>query len=397
MIIRENYLAQIREFYHENNIKVLMGVRRVGKSTLIHQIILELKESNIDDDHIYIIDFDLYENNIYTNTSKLTTYIESLIKDDKKYYIFFDEIQNVIGWEKVINSFNSTQNVSIFVTGSNCDLVSSEYTSFINKYISFNIYPLSFKEICSLKNITNPDDCFNFISEYLKWGGMPQLLEVSNEHAKQTSIIDIYNSIVVNDIVKRFNVKDVALLNRIVNYIFSNIAKPFAVNDMARYLDDYTRKVSLDTMYNYLEYISKTSLVTKAERYDLVTKRTIAGKYKYYLTDFSSSNIFRTINDEKRLLENLIFNELVSRGYKVNLCNISNRDIDFIATKDKEVLYFQVYPNLQDDKLRNKVFNDYKYINDNYPKYVISYDKEDFSREGIIHVNVLDFLLSQEI
>ena len=217
MIIRENYLTKIREFYHQDVIKVLMGVRRAGKSTLIHQIIMELKESKIADDHIYVIDFDLYENHIYTNTAKLTTYIESLIRDDKKYYIFFDEIQNVIGWEKIINAFNLTQNVSIFVTGSNCDLVSSEYTSFINKYISFNIYPLSFKEICSLKNITDSEDYFKFISEYLKWGGMPQLLELTNEHAKQTCIIDIYNSIVVNDIVKRFNVKDIALLNRIVN------------------------------------------------------------------------------------------------------------------------------------------------------------------------------------
>lgn len=210
-------------------------------------------------------------------------------------------------------------------------------------------------------------------------------------------MIDIYNSIIVKDIVKRFNVKDIDLLNRIVNYIFTTLAKPFSVNDMAVYLEDYNRRVSLDTMYNYLEYIAKTYLVTKVLRYDLNGKRNIAGKYKYYLTDFGCANIFNVKYDEKTLLENLIYNELVSRGFKVNLCNIGNRDIDFIATIDNKVLYFQVYPHLRDEKIRDKAFRNYKYINDNYPKYVISYDREDYSKDGIIHLNVLDFLLTNNI
>ncbi len=397
MVIRENYLEKIRPFYHQDYIKIIMGIRRSGKTTLIYQIIDELKDDGIDDEHIHIIDFDLYENNVFTNTSKLTTYIESLIKDDKKYYLFFDEIQNVIDFYKVINFFNSTLNVSIFLTGSNCDLISSYDTSNITKYVSFNIYPLSFRGACAQKKITTLDEQSQFLSDYLKWGGMPQLLGITDEHTKKTSMIDIYNSIVVKDIVKRFNVKDIDLLNRIVNYLFTTLAKPFSVNDMAIYLEDYNRKVSLDTMYNYLDYIGKTSLVTKVLRYDINAKRNMAGKYKYYLTDFGCANIFNVVYDEKVLLENLIFNELVSRGYKVNLCNMGSKDIDFIATKDSQTLYFQVMPHLQDEKIRTKVFNDYKYINDNYPKYVISYDREDYSNDGIIHLNIYDFLFATSL
>lgn len=397
MIIREHYLKKIRPYYHQDDIKILMGIRRSGKSTLIRQIIDELKEDGINDNHIHVIDFDLYENNIFTNTAKLTTYIESLIKDDQKYYLFFDEIQNVTGFYKVINSFNLSFNVSLFITGSNCDLISNKDIEHINKYVNFNIYPLTFKEVCLLKDISTPDSQMDLLSDYLKWGGMYQILDISDESAKKTSMIDIYNSIVVKDIVKRFNVKDIDLLNRIVNYIFSNIAKPFSVNDMALYLEDYNRRVSLDTMYNYLEYIAKTSLVTKVLRYDLSAKRNMAGKYKYYLTDFGCANIFNVTYDDKALLENIVFNELVSRGYQVNLCNIGNKDIDFIATLDNKTLYFQVYPTLKDDNIKDKAFTNYKYINDNYPKYVISYDNEDYSKEGIIHMNVLDFLLSQNI
>lgn len=397
MIIRDNYLEKIRPYYHQDYIKILMGIRRSGKSTLIRQIIEELKEDGINDNHIHVIDFDLYENNIFTNTAKLTTYIESLIKDNQKYYLFFDEIQNVMGFYKVINSFNSSFNVSLFITGSNCDLISNKDIEFINKYVNFNIYPLTFKEVCLLKNISTQDSQMNLLSDYLKWGGMYQILDISDESAKKTSMIDIYNSIVVKDIVKRFNVKDIDLLNRIVNYIFSNIAKPFSVNDMALYLEDYNRRVSLDTMYNYLEYIAKTSLVIKVLRYDLNAKRNIAGKYKYYLTDFGCANIFNITYDDKSLLENIVFNELVSRGYQVNLCNIGNKDIDFIATLDNKTLYFQVYSTLKDDNIKDKAFTNYKYINDNYPKYVISYDNEDYSKEGIIHLNILDFLLSQSI
>lgn len=185
MVIRENYLEKIRPFYHLDYIKILMGIRRCGKSTLIYQIIDELKRDGIDDEHIHVIDFDLYENNCFINTAKLTTYIESLIKDSEKYYLFFDEVQNVTDFYKVINSFNLSLNVSIFITGSNCDLTSSYDISLINKYISFTIYPLTFKEVCALKNISNLESQEKLLSDYLKWGGMYQILDITNDRFKK--------------------------------------------------------------------------------------------------------------------------------------------------------------------------------------------------------------------
>ena len=398
MIIRERYLKQIRPFYNQDLIKVLIGLRRSGKSVILTQIIDELKKKETDDKHIIYMNFEDFDYEDYTDPKKLNNYVKEKIKDDKKYYIFFDEIQNVDSWEKVVNSFRATKNTSIFITGSNSDLLSSDLATHIaGRYVSFKITPFTFSEVCELLNITDKSDLDETFNDYIKWGGMPQRFMQSDDTSKKTYLSDIYDSIVIKDIVKRFNIKDIDLLNRIVTYILTTPAQTFSPESLKKYFESESRGVSLETLYNYLDYIVRANLVSKAERYDIRGKRILTGKYKYYLTDLGFTNILSDGKKEQlgAYLENIVYNELIARGYNVNIGNLENGEIDFIATRFEEKIYIQVAYILTDESVVKREFDAYKKIEDNYPKYVISMDKFDFSQNGIIHKNIIDWLLEK--
>ena len=398
MIIRERYLKQIRPFYNQDLIKVLIGIRRSGKSVILTQIIDELKKKETDDEHIIYMNFEDFDYEEYTDPKKLNNYIKEKIKDNKKYYIFFDEIQNVDSWEKVVNSLRATKNTSIFITGSNSDLLSSDLATHIaGRYVSFKITPFTFSEVCELLNITDKSDFDETFNDYIKWGGMPQRFMQSDDTSKKTYLSDIYDSIVIKDIVKRFNIKDIDLLNRIVTYILTTPAQTFSPESLKKYFESESRGVSLETLYNYLDYIVRANLVSKSERYDIRGKRILTGKYKYYLTDLGFTNILSDGKKEKNCayLENIVYNELIARGYNVNIGNLENGEIDFIATRFEEKIYIQVAYILSDESVIKREFDAYKKIEDNYPKYVISMDKFDFSRNGIIHKNIIDWLLDK--
>lgn len=398
MIIRERYLKQIRPFYNQDLIKVLIGIRRSGKSVILTQIIDELKKKETDDEHIIYMNFEDFDYEEYTDPKKLNNYVKEKIKDDKKYYIFFDEIQNVDSWEKVVNSLRATKNTSIFITGSNSDLLSSDLATHIaGRYVSFKITPFTFSEVCELLNITDKSDLDETFNDYIKWGGMPQRFMQSDDTSKKTYLSDIYDSIVIKDIVKRFNIKDIDLLNRIVTYILTTPAQTFSPESLKKYFESESRGVSLETLYNYLDYIVRANLVSKSERYDIRGKRILTGKYKYYLTDLGFTNILSDGKKEQlgAYLENIVYNELIARGYNVNIGNLENGEIDFIATRFEEKIYIQVAYILTDESVVKREFDAYKKIEDNYPKYVISMDKFDFSQNGIIHKNIIDWLLDK--
>ena len=398
MIIRERYLKQIRPFYNQDLIKVLIGIRRSGKSVILTQIIDELKKKETDDEHIIYMNFEDFDYEEYTDPKKLNNYVKGKIKDDKKYYIFFDEIQNVDSWEKVVNSFRATKNTSIFITGSNSDLLSSDLATHIaGRYVSFKITPFTFSEVCELLNIIDKNDLDETFNDYIKWGGMPQRFMQSDDSSKKTYLSDIYDSIVIKDIVKRFNIKDIDLLNRIVTYILTTPSQTFSPESLKKYFESESRGVSLETLYNYLDYIVRANLISKAERYDIRGKRILTGKYKYYLTDLGFTNILSEGKKEQigAYLENIVYNELIARGYNVNIGNLENGEIDFIATRFEEKIYIQVAYILSDESVIKREFDAYKKIEDNYPKYVISMDKFDFSRNGIIHKNIIDWLLDK--
>ena len=398
MVIRERYLKQIRPFYDQDLIKVLIGIRRSGKSVILNQIIDELREKGIDDKHIIYINFEDFDYDEYTDPKKLNDYVKGKIIDSKKYYLFFDEIQNVDKWEKVINSFRATQNTSIFITGSNSDLLSSDLATHIaGRYVSFRITPFTFKEACELLNISDRQGKENEFSDYIKWGGLPQRFMQTDDESRKIYLKDVYDSIVIKDIIKRFNIKDIDLLNRIVTYILTTPSQTFSPENLKRYFESESRNVSLETLYNYLDYIIRANLISKAERYDIRGKRILTGKYKYYLTDLGFTNILSEGKREQigAYLENIVYNELLARGYNVNIGNAENAEVDFVATRFNEKIYIQVAYVLSDERVIDREFGVYKKIEDNFPKYVLTMDKFDLSRDGIIHKNVIDWLLEE--
>ena len=399
MIIREIYLSKIRPFYDQDLIKVIMGIRRCGKSVLLLQIIDELKEKGIEEKQIIYINFENEDYSFIKNDIDLHNYIKEKITNKEKYYLFFDEIQNVKDWEKAINSFKASKNVSIFITGSNSDLLSGELaTHLAGRYVSFKIYPLTFSEVCELKNIKEKEDIEEAFDDYITWGGMPQRFMLTDEMQTKTYLSDIYDSIVVKDIITRFGIKDLDLFNRIVEYIVTTPSQNFSAESLSNYFANKdNREVSKVTLYNYLEYMSKAMLINKADRYDIRGKRILNGKYKYYLTDLGLGQV-KNIGKRQQLgayLENIVYNELISRGYDVKIGNLEKAEIDFIATRFKEKIYIQVAYILADDTVMDREFGAYKGIEDNYPKYVLTMDKHDFSQEGIIHKNVIDWLLEK--
>ena len=397
MIIREKYLSKIRPFYDQDLIKVIMGIRRCGKSVILLQIIDELKEKGIPESQIIYINFENEDYSFIKDDLDLHNYIKEKIINTEKYYLFFDEIQNVKHWEKAINSFKASKNVSIFITGSNSDLLSGELATHITgRYVSFKVYPFTFKEVCELKNLTDKQDIETAFNDYIIWGGMPQRFMMTDEFQVRTYLTDVYDSILVKDIISRFNIKDLDLFNRVVEYIVTTPSQNFSADNLSNYFankDD--RDVSKNTLYNYLEYMAKAMLVNKAERYDVRGKRILTGKYKYYLTDLGLGQIKNT---GKRLqigayLENIVYNELISAGYDVKIGGIDKGEIDFIATRFKEKIYIQVAYILADDSVVEREFGAFKTIEDNFPKYVLTMDKLDFSQDGIIHKNIIDWLL----
>lgn len=400
MIIREKYLSKIRPFYEQDLIKVIMGIRRCGKSVILLQIIDELKEKGIKDSQIIYINFEFEDYAFIKNDIDLHNYIKEKIVNKEKYYLFFDEIQNVEKWEKAVNSFKASQNISIFITGSNSDLLSGELaTHLAGRYVSFKVYPFTFKEVCKLKNINDKKEVEGIFEDYITWGGLPQRFMLTDEIQTRTYLSDIYNSIIVKDIIARFNIKDIDLFNRIVEYIVTTPSQNFSAENLANYfLNKDDREVSKITLYNYLEYMTKAMMVNKVDRYDVRGKRILNGKYKYYLTDLGIGQVMN-VGKKTQLgayLENIVYNELISRGYDVKVGNLEKGEIDFIATRFNEKIYVQVAYILADDSVVEREFGAYKAIEDNYPKYVLTMDKFDFSQDGIIHKNVIEWLLEDE-
>ena len=315
MVKRELYLEQIRPFYESDLIKVIVGIRRAGKSTIMTQIIEELKENKIPESQIIYINFEYKEYSFIKNDDDLYEYIKSLIKNDSKYYLFLDEIQNVSKWEKVVNSFKAKEKYSIFITGSNSDLLSGELATHIaGRYVSFKVYPFSFKEACGLRNVLekNKYELKEYFDDYIKWGGLPQRFDFKNDAQIKTYLLDVFNSIILKDIIGRFEIKDLDLFNRIVEYIVTTPSETFSAENLANYfLGKEERGVAKNTLYNYLEYMVKGNLINKCERYDIRGKRILSGKYKYYLTDLGLGMI-KNINKIPQMgayLENIVYNE----------------------------------------------------------------------------------------
>lgn len=397
MIKRELYLKRLRDSYNSDLIKIITGVRRCGKSILLTQIMDELKENGVDEKHIIYINFEDYDFVDFTlDPKKFNSYIKEKIKDDKKYYLFFDEIQNVKDFERVVNSFRATLNVSIFLTGSNSKLLSSELSTHLTgRYISIKMMPFTYSEFVELKKLQNEEVSDESFYEYLEWGGMPQIYNTDSEIEKKLYLKDLFNTVILKDIVEKNSIKDINLLNRIIQFIMENIGGIISSNSIAKYLKKENINTSVDTVLNYMEYIRASMIISKVNRYDIRGKNVMATLEKYYASDLGLLQLKKTPIEQKvgGRLENIVYNELIARGYDVFIGKTDNGEIDFVVEGFKEKFYIQVANILSDDEVVKREFGAYDNVNDNYPKYVLTMDKIDYSRNGIIHKNIIEWLL----
>ncbi len=399
MVKRNLYLQRIRPFYDSEMVKVITGIRRCGKSTIMKQIMEELKENGIADEYIIYINFEDYKFRKISNPDALYEYVEALITENAKYYLFIDEIQNVDEFELVINSFRSTHDISIFITGSNSKLLSGELATHLSgRTLSFRVMPFTFQEFCSYKEeIGNTKTKEELLKEYMIWGGFPLVCKEEEESSKEVVLSNIYDSVVLKDIVMRNKVASPVALEKILEYVVANSSTTISGNAIAAALSDEKHSVSTPTVYEYLRYVTDACICDKVSRYDIRGKKVLAYEEKTYVCDMGFFHLKknRVKEEYSYIVETICYNELIARGYKVYIGKTYKGEVDFIATKGEEKFYIQAAYLLSDEKVIEREFGAYDNINDNFPKYVISLDKLPLSRNGIIHMNLIDFLLQE--
>ena len=402
MIKRELYMKRIRPFIGSNLIKVMTGIRRCGKSVMLELIKQELIESGVNPIQFISINFeDLNYSHLQTAKS-LHDEITNRAKDiDGKVYLFFDEIQEVKDWEKCINSFRVSLDCDIYITGSNAKLLSGELATYLGgRYVEFVIYPFSFGEFIELYRPINPDvsiqQCFQ---KYLITGGMPYLANIryADEPSKQY-LHDLFNSVQLKDIVKRNKIRDVDLLERIIAYVIANVGTTFSARSLTKFLKSEQRTVAPETILNYIKYCCDAYLFYQVKRVDLQGKQILSTNEKYYIADHGIREaVFGgNMRDINLILENIVYLELLRRGYKVTVGKTGEKEIDFVCDKRGDKLYVQVTYLLASEDTIKREFGAYDTIRDNFPKYVVSLDEFDMSRNGIKHQNIRDFLLAEQ-
>ena len=393
-IIREKYISKINPFINKPVIKILTGMRRVGKSSLLHIIKDEVLKDVADENKIYI-NFEATNLLSINNVNSLLEYLKPLLEDVKgKVYFFLDEIQVIDGWEQVISDLKHNRDYDIFLTSSNKKLISN----LSEKYVEFEIQPFTFSEFKkTFENMELSKE--NLFYKFIQLGGLPFLKYFDLDETPSFEYLnDIYNTVLVKDVLQYNNIRDVDLFNHIFSYILTNIGQSFSASSIKTYLKNKNKNISVDTILNYLEYCNIAFLIKKVPRYDILSKKTLKVDEKYYLTDhgFRQATGFPITQDIERILENIVYIELLSRGYEVKVGKVKDKEINFIAKKEKSLSYYQISYKIRDEKTRERIFETYNSITDNFPKYVLSMDHSNFSQDGVIHKNIIDFLLEDE-
>lgn len=395
-------MKRIRPFIGTDLVKVMTGIRRCGKSVMLDLIKEELKELGISAAQFITFNFeDLRNANFCTASSLHDEVVRRASEISGKVYLFFDEIQEVTAWEKCINSLRIEMDCDIYITGSNARLLSGELATVLGgRYVEFTIYPFSYAEFMDLYKDIFPDASNSAVfQKYLTLGGMPYLanLRYAEEPGKQY-LTDVYNSVVLNDVVKRNKIRDVDLLTRIVTYVIGNIGTTFAAASIAKFLKSERRTVATDTVLNYIQYCINAYLFYQVKRQDIQGKQILSTNEKYYMADHGLREaVFGgNMRDINLVLENIIYMESLRRGYTITVGKSGTKEIDFICQKQDQKVYVQVTYLLASDETIQREFGIYDSIHDNYPKYVVSMDELDFSRNGIKHRNIKEFLLLKE-
>lgn len=400
MIIRKEYLNKMIAAKDTEFIKVITGVRRSGKSALLMMFKEYLLNSGINEERIVYMNFESAKYDDIKNYKDLYSYVKDKVKN-KKIYLLLDEVQNVDMWEKAINSFKVDFDIDIYITGSNAYLLSSELSTLLSgRYIEIKVYSLSFKEYLEFNNYDkeNIESKFN---EYLKYGGLPAITLIKDNNELVLSYLtDIYSSIVKKDIIDRNNIKDTALLENIIKYLSNNIGSSVSSTKISDYLNSnkIIEKSNHQTIDNYLNMLEKSFIMYKADRTDIKSKSLLKTLGKYYISDTGIRNIilgFRNI-DEEHLLENVVYLELLRRGYRVNIGKSNEYEVDFVAENPNDIKYYQVTKSISSDEVRNRELRSLESIDDNYEKIILTMDRTINNYfNGIKVKNIIDWLLDE--
>jgi len=396
---RDIYLSQLIKFKNKSLIKVITGLRRSGKSTLLSLFENHLIESGIKKNQIIRMNFESFDFNEIVSYKELYSYINSKIIDkNKKYYILLDEVQQVSSWEKVINSFLVDANVDIYLTGSNAYLLSSELSTLLSgRYVEIKMQPLSFKEYLNFIESDKESTIQEKFNQYLEYGGLPTVVELlDNKDTIGPFLEGIYNTVIMKDVIERNEVRDAALLESLLKFIAANIGSIVSTKKISDYLTSSGRKTTSDTIDNYLKMLENAFIIYKANRYDLKGKMFLKTLEKYYIVDMGIRNKLTGLRntDYGHVLENIVYLELLRRGYDISIGKIGTLEVDFVATKPSEKIYYQVCATIMDDKTRERELRPLKSISDNYPKYILTMDQTVFNDySGIKVKNIIDFLM----
>ena len=401
MLKRDEYIKQIVPFIDKDVIKVLTGIRRSGKSVMLKLLMEELKNRGINEKQFIYINFENLKYRNLKNYERLYDFILNKVDNKyKSYYIFLDEIQEVEEWEKCVNSLRVDEdfNFDIYITGSNAKLLSGELSTYLaGRYIEFVVYPFSFKEFFEIMKEKNKEiDLKEAFQDYVKFGGMPFLHNLDyNYEASMQYLQDLYASIILKDITQRNNIRDTDLLERIINYVVMNIGNTFSATSISKFFKSENRKVATETILNYIKACEEAFLIYRVARNDLLGKKILNVNEKYYIADHGIREAIMENNQKNinQVLENIVYFEMLRRGYNVKIGKVDNLEVDFVCKKNDETIYIQVSYLLASEDTKEREFSVLENIKDNYPKYVLSMDEFDMSRNGIKHVNLIEFLI----
>ncbi|WP_407374619.1 ATP-binding protein [Methanobrevibacter sp.] len=414
LIKRKSYIEQFDEFVDTDFVKVFLGLRRSGKTSLLYNLVDELRSRGVNNENIIFISFESPEFKYVNDSDKLDKIISEKVKNTEgRVYLFFDEIQEVSDWERSINGYRVSMDCDIYITGSNSKLLSGELATYLaGRYITINVYPFSFKEFLEYQNQIEgkkltKSTINNLYEDYFEYGGMPGILSLSSSRMKIQGLKDIYDSILLNDVISRFQIKKIGLLQRFVEYMVGNIGETFSSNSIKNYLKGNNINTTQDTLLKYNNCLQQTFFFSKCRRFDFKGKKLLTIYEKYYLMDhgFHSVLVEKSAKKIPRVLENIVYVELLRRGYNVTVGKLDEKndqdgkpkEIDFVCEKSGKYVYIQVAYLLSSEETINREFSPFFKIPDKYDTYVITTDRYDFSQKGVKHLNIIDFLLGDEI
>ena len=401
MLKRNEYIEKIVPFIDKDVIKVLTGIRRSGKSVMLKLLMEELKNRGINQNQFIYINFENLKYRNLKNYERLYDFILNKVDDKyKSYYIFLDEIQEVEEWERCVNSLRVDEELrfDIYITGSNAKLLSGELSTYLaGRYIEFIVYPFSFKEFFEIIQEKNQEiKVKEAFQKYVKFGGMPFLHNLDyNYEASMQYLQDLHASIILKDITQRNNIRDTDLLERIINYVIMNIGNTFSATSISKFFKSENRKVAIETILNYIKACEEAFLVYRVARNDLLGKKILNVNEKYYIADHGIREAIMENNQKNinQVLENIVYFEMLRRGYNIKIGKVDNLEVDFVCKKNDETIYIQVSYLLASEDTKEREFSVLENIKDNYPKYVLSMDEFDMSRNGIKHLNLIEFLV----